>query len=342
MPELYKIQPTLPENMERFHITTLPILLLNVHSSCNCRCVMCDIWKRRDSVALHAMDLERHRESIQQLGVKHVVMTGGEPLLNQELDGICLFFREMDIRTTLLTTGLLLFKKADRVVKNFDEIIISIDGPSSVHDQVRRIRDAFSTIRKGVAAVRALQPMMPILSRMTVQRSNHTHLRSAVAAVKSIGLNGISFLPADVTSKAFNRDEPWPESRQDEVSLTRDELHALEDEIELLIETYQEEIREGFIAENDTKLRRIADRFRERLDGTPPRSPLCNAPWVSAVMEVDGNVRPCFFHDSVGSTKIATLYEVINGDPALRFRGSLDVATNPVCQRCVCSLNYRG
>jgi len=302
---------------------------------------MCDIWKRKDSVALQAADLERHRESIQQLGVKHVVMTGGEPLLNPELDAICHFFREMDVRTTLLTTGLLLLKKADHVVNNFDEIIISIDGPPSVHDQVRRVHNAFATIQKGVVAVRALQPTMPILSRMTVQRSNHAHLRSAVAAVKSIRLDGISFLPADVTSQAFNRDEPWTESRQDEVSLTRDELQILEDEIELLIENYREEIQQGFIAESEIKLRRIADRFRERLDGTPPRSPVCNAPWVSAVMEVDGNVRPCFFHGSVGSTKRSTLYEVVNGDSALRFRESLDVATNPVCQRCVCSLSYR-
>ena len=26
-------------------ITSLPILILMPHSACNCRCVMCDIWK---------------------------------------------------------------------------------------------------------------------------------------------------------------------------------------------------------------------------------------------------------------------------------------------------------
>jgi hypothetical protein len=31
---------------------------------------------------------------------------------------------------------------------------------------------------------------------------------------------------------------------------------------------------------------------------------------------------------------------VINGEQALRFRASLDIETNPICQRCVCSLNY--
>ena len=30
--------------------------------------------------------------------------------------------------------------------------------------------------------------------------------------------------------------------------------------------------------------------------------------------------------------------EIVNGDPAVEFRRRLDIAANPVCQRCVCSL----
>jgi hypothetical protein len=36
-----------------------------------------------------------------------------------------------------------------------------------------------------------------------------------------------------------------------------------------------------------------------------------------------------------------TLEEVINGGAAQSFRESLNMETNPTCQRCVCSLNYR-
>ena len=119
---------------------------------------MCDIWKQKDGLAFHASDLERHRESIQKFGVKHVVLTGGEPLLNRELDGICQFFRDLEIRTTLLTTGLLLFKRAESVADIFDDIIISIDGPPEVHDRIRRVRGAFASIEKGVTAVRYHRP----------------------------------------------------------------------------------------------------------------------------------------------------------------------------------------
>src|SRR6202012_4955296 len=85
-------------------LTALPILILNVHSRCNCRCVMCDIWKREANDQFRTRDLERHRVSLENLGVHQVVLTGGEPLLHNDLAGLCNFFREQNIRLTLLTT----------------------------------------------------------------------------------------------------------------------------------------------------------------------------------------------------------------------------------------------
>ena len=45
-------------------LATMPILVLNVHSHCNCRCIMCDIWKREKHEQVRVADLERHRESL--------------------------------------------------------------------------------------------------------------------------------------------------------------------------------------------------------------------------------------------------------------------------------------
>jgi MoaA/NifB/PqqE/SkfB family radical SAM enzyme len=182
---------------------------------------------------------------------------------------------------------------------------------------------------------------MPISCRTTVQKLNHAYLRSTVDAVKSLQLDSISFLPADLSSQAFNRHEGWSEERQNEIALTHDELRALDDEIESLIATHQDDIRTGFIVESSAKLRRIADRFREHLYHLPPKSPRCNAPWVSAVVDVDGCVRPCFFHPTVANVNQLTLREAVNSEAALNFRSTLNVENNATCQRCVCSLNYR-
>ena len=49
------------------------------------------------------------------LGVRQVVLTGGEPLMHRDLVSLCSFFRDLNIRLTLLTTGLLLLKRAETV-----------------------------------------------------------------------------------------------------------------------------------------------------------------------------------------------------------------------------------
>jgi Fe-coproporphyrin III synthase len=339
--QLYEIQPAVSSELARHRLSHLPILLLNIHTLCNCRCVMCDIWKRTEGREFPVADLERHRASMIALGVRNVVLSGGEPLFHRDLSSLCDFFHELGIRITLLTTGLLLHKRATLVAGNVDEIILSIDGPPDVHNAIRQIPRAFETIARGVQAIRTLNPALPVSCRTTVQKLNHTHLCATVDAVRAIQLNGISFLPADMTSTAFNRQARWEVPRQSEIALTSSELLALESEIELLIATHSSDLASQFIRENESKLRRLALRFREHLENIPPQSPTCNAPWVSAVMEVDGSLRPCFFHPPTASTHVSTLEEALNSQSAVAFRAKLDVVTNPTCRNCVCSLNYR-
>jgi hypothetical protein len=61
------------------------------------------------------------------------------------------------------------------------------------------------------------------------------------------------------------------------------------------------------------------------------------------VVESDGVVRPSVFHGPNGSVgQGASLLEVLNGPEAIAFRQGLDVSTNAICQRCVCSLHWKG
>jgi Fe-coproporphyrin III synthase len=321
-------------------LTSLPILLLNVHEHCNCRCVMCDIWQRKDARELDLADFARHREALFQLGVRNVVLTGGEPLLHRNFEMLCDFLKECNIRVTLLTTGLLISKHAAAVARGVDEVIVSLDGPEDVHDQVRRVKGAHRLISDGIRAVRQINTGMPVHGRCTVQKANHRLLRKTVAAAKALSLDSISFLAADATSQAFNRELVWPGQRQNQIMLTHQEVEALEEEIAALTREYALEIRTRYVRESEAKLKRIVRRFREHLGELSPIAPLCNAPWVSAVLEVDGGVRPCFFHKKIGEVAGKTLEQVMNGQEARTFRTSLKVSENAICQRCVCSLNY--
>src|SRR5271166_3485884 len=208
----------------QYRLMELPVLVLHAHSSCNCRCVMCDIWKTKDSRAFHAADLESHLGSIRQLGVRWVVLSGGEPLLNSEWPQLCSIFRQERIRLTLLTTGLLLGKNASQVAELFDDVIVSLDGPERIHDAIRRVDKAFMLLQRGVDSVKLQRPSLSITARTTVQKANHAHLRETLAAAKHLNLNEISFLAADLTSEAFNRPVGWSANRQSEVALSLDEV----------------------------------------------------------------------------------------------------------------------
>ena len=302
---------------------------------------MCDIWQRRDGKELDITDFARHRESLLRLGVQQVVLTGGEPLLHRNLGSLCSLLKECGIHITLLTTGLLLSQRASIVADGIDEIIVSLDGPEEVHDHVRRVKGAYQLIAEGIHAVRQEKARMPIRGRSTVQKANHRLLRQTVRAAKALSMNSISFLAADVTSQAFNRELIWPGERQNQIALTMQEIESLDHEVEDLIRENADDIRSRYILESPAKLRRVVRRFREQLGELAPIAPPCNAPWVSAVMEINGSVRPCFFHRPIGSTQAQTLEQVINSNEAREFRAALNVSENPVCSRCVCSLNYR-
>jgi MoaA/NifB/PqqE/SkfB family radical SAM enzyme len=302
---------------------------------------MCDIWKRETNEQIRAQDLERHSNSLKSLGVRQVVLTGGEPLLHNDLSALCNFFRDRQVHLTLLTTGLLLHKRAEEVATLFDDVILSLDGPPEIHNAIRRVSGAYNLIHKGVVAVRHFNPSLPITCRTTVQKANHRHLRQTVDTARALGLDSISFLAADLTSEAFNRPLIWPGEKQSEIGLNHKEVSALEEEIEQLILQCEVSINHKYIAESASKLRRIARHFREHLGQLTPQAPICNAPWVSAVVEVDGSVRPCFFHRTIGNITSSTLEEVINGERAQEFRQSLDMENDVICRRCVCSLNYR-
>lgn len=333
-------ESSLTLDIESDRVATLPVLVLNAHSRCNCRCIMCDIWKREEGIEITTADLERHRDSLRRLSVQWVVLSGGEPLMHGDLHRLCAFFRELDIRLTLLTTGLLLLRRAAEVATLFDDVIVSLDGPATVHDAIRRVNGGFGLIQSGIAAVRKLRPSIRITARTTVQKANHRHLKGTILSAKALGLDGISFLAADLTSEAFNRLQQWPRERQNELALSAHEILGLESEVESVIERFESDIRNHYIAEDASKLRKIVTHFKAHLGHAGYRSPKCNAPWVSSVIEANGTVRPCFFHKPVGNIHQSALEDIINGEAARAFRRDLNVVENPVCQRCVCSL-YR-
>jgi MoaA/NifB/PqqE/SkfB family radical SAM enzyme len=327
-----------PAALAAHRIHALPVVVIFPHNQCNCRCVMCDIWRIREAKEITPEDLEQHLSSFRQLGVRWFVFSGGEPQLNKKWSCLAQMLRSTGSRVSLLTAGLLLKAQAQAIADSVDDVIVSLDGPPAVHNCIRRVPDAFERLAEGVEALHGLRPETQVGARCTVQKGNHHALRAVVTSAKQIGLNSVSFLAADLTSEAFNRSEGWKPDRVDRVALVPEEVDALEDEVECLIREYRTDLNSGFVIETADKLRRIVQHFRAHVGQSNNVAPRCNAPWVSAVIEASGDVRPCFFHPVLGNIHRQPLPDIINSPQALHFRSSLDVESNEICRRCVCSL----
>ena len=321
-------------------LKSLPILALSVHSACNCRCVMCDIWKANaDKREISLPELDRHMEGIRALHVQRVMLTGGEPLLHRNLWALCDRLRRENVRVTLVTTGLLIEPHADDISRHVDDLVISIDGPPEVHDAIRRVPRGFERVARGVQRLRRGTTRPVIIVRSVVQRLNHSVVPDTARETHTLGVDRLSFLAPDVSSRAFNRPEPWDATRRDEIALSADELSEFEGSLRALEADCADLLAKGFIAGGMTSLWRIHQYFRalHGLEAFPEVR--CNAPWVSAVLEPGNQLRPCFFHPLYSSNGSTSFESVLNSTAAIAFRRGLDVQADATCQRCVCSLS---
>src|SRR5262249_30477511 len=131
----------------------------------------------------------------------------------------------------------------------------------------------------------------------------------------------------------------WSDQRQHELLLKEDELPELQSVLDKLTRDHADDFSSRFIAESPEKLEKIYQYYGAFYGLNPFPYKKCNAPWVSAVVEADGTVRPCFFHAPAGNIRQQALEKILNSDQNIRFRKELDMEKNDTCRKCVCYLN---
>jgi MoaA/NifB/PqqE/SkfB family radical SAM enzyme len=312
---------------------TLPLVVFFPTSRCNSRCVSCDWWRHSGEDDLTLAEIDDVARLLPGLGTKLVLFSGGEPLLRSDVfEAARLFLRRGQV-LHLLTSGLHLERCAVEAGRTFARVIVSLDG--STEESYRAVRGVagLGAVTKGVTSLRQAAPRVPVTARATLHRMNFRELPALIDRAREMPLDGISFLAADVTSAAFGGERTCAPR----LALTIDEIAEFADLVEATIAARAEEFASGFVAESPDKLRRLP-RYYAALAGLAPFPPVsCNAPWMSVVVEANGVVRPCFFHEPVGSVRRAPL-DAIVARSLPGFRRGLDPASNPVCSRCVCSI----
>ena len=327
----------------------LPLVLFAPTARCNSRCVSCDWWRADGASDLSRDEIARLAAELPRFGTRVVVFTGGEPLVRPDVMEVADLFRARGLVVHLLTSGLALERFAGEIAARFADVTISLDGHTpELYRQIRGV-NGLDAVEAGVRKLRALATGIPVRARSTIHRLNFRFLPQLVARAMEMGVDQISFLSADVSSAAFNRPVRLPvagggggvgwEGEASSLLLTPDETAELSTIVEALIAApeHARAFAERRIAPGPAGLRRLVQYYRAQLGlgSFPPVD--CNAPWTSVVIEADGSLRPCFFHAPVGNLRERPLADLLaQAMPA--FRAALDVATDPTCAKCVCTL----
>jgi MoaA/NifB/PqqE/SkfB family radical SAM enzyme len=304
------------------------MLVLAVADRCDQRCVHCDIWRGPSRPSLTLETRLRVVDEALAAGVDQALLTGGEPLLSRDLWPIAERLAAGGARLTLATNGMLLARHAAEVARRFAEVYVSLDGarPAS-HDRLRGAR-AFERLAGGIAALRRVSPRPTLVARCALHAGNLDELEAIVASARSLGFDHASFLALDARSAAFGGD---PVARQ---ALLPPAERVARFEADLARMEAGGALADGFVLEDAAKLRRLARHLDASAGRRAHQRPSCDAPWWSLVVDADGGVRPCFFHQPIGEAREG-LTQLRASE---RYRGTLAAirAANPTCESCVC------
>ncbi len=125
---------------------------------CNARCPFCAIHNDtsvpRERESTHDV-VARNLGDAKRLGVKFVDFTGGEPLLYGGLPRVLAYAKDIGLRTTLTSNGILYPNRAREIAGLVDILQFSLHGPDrETHDAVT-VTPSFDRVMESVETARA-------------------------------------------------------------------------------------------------------------------------------------------------------------------------------------------
>ena len=138
------------------HANTGPRLVAwEVTRNCNLSCVHCRAAASRGPYA-DELSTEKCREILDQIaevGQPIVILTGGEPLLREDIYEVAQYGTGLGLRMVMATNGTLMTSEVARKIKSsgIQRVSISLDGPDALtHDRFRQVKGAFEGSIRGI------------------------------------------------------------------------------------------------------------------------------------------------------------------------------------------------
>lgn len=168
----------------------LRLVAWEVTRTCNLACIHCRAaaLDRPYENELTTEECFRLLDNIETFASPIIILTGGEPLLRQDIFDIASYGNQKGFRMTMAVNGTLLsMEMAKRMIAaGIQRISISLDGATAAsHDAFRRVKGAFDGALNGIANARAAG--LDFQVNTTITQQNLQELPAIQELVVSLG-----------------------------------------------------------------------------------------------------------------------------------------------------------
>lgn len=293
--------------------TSIAILMTE---RCNARCIHCDIWKNRgqedrpnlDQWKTVLADLRRW------LGPVHVVLTGGEALLNRDTLELLAYGSSLGLHLEILSHG---YWEDQTKIKRLAEarparVTISFDGVGEIHNLVRGRKDFANRTEQTIRTLKQMRQEksinFAIRLKTVIMRQNLDDVANVARFAKQNGLE-VFYQPIEQNYNTeedagwFRQSHTWPENSQRAIAVVKELCELKKQGFPIANTLEQLEVMIPYFA--DPEVSRVAVQSHSAHE----HQLLCSAMTMLQI-QANGDVRTCTAREPVGNIKSQKIREI--------------------------------
>jgi MoaA/NifB/PqqE/SkfB family radical SAM enzyme len=289
---------------------------------CNLSCIMCDlpiIFKNSKDLPLEK--IKKIVREAKNLGFNDLTLTGGEPLLRNDIFEIIKYAKLNNFKINLTTNASLIYKKIVKKIVKYgpDIIVISLDGPKLIHDKIR----GKGTFDQTIDAIKKLKNKgVSITIASVIIKQNYRHLCEIIKIVHNLGIGIVWFQP-------FRKMHLLDQNRKINFNLNKDDIKRLKKELinlKKICKIYK------IKTNSHNYLNAIPSYFLNEKIKLVDR---CVIPSTSFTVDLYGNILPCWGMPEINFGNITnnSIKNIWNSEKFNKFRL---FALNGKCKGCMC------
>ena len=276
---------------------------------------MCDCWKTKETKYLSLEKLKPIINDLKKLNAGLIMVSGGEPLQHPQIIDILKYIKEIGLKCSLNTNGILLNKKLDKISPLIDYMVISLDASNKELYKEIRGSDSFNIVIDNIKMIKSRYPNIKLEIRTTLMRKNIFDFHNILSLAKNLGLDGVGISPADYDSKSFGRQEI---NKQKNIDLLIPSLEEL-DQWENFIKNkpiIKESFKTKLINWNDENFLRLINFYRKIRKNSFDilENELCFFPHTSLLIDYEGELKNCFYSETFATLDDYNINQITSQD----------------------------